>query len=330
MNNTSKRNLYFDDKNYEIIKHHNFFRGLSLVEIFSLCLVIGKEQGFRTPISRKKVIVRETTINNTNLPYLMMAIDVEETGNLEVINDKYAYFTICEEYAQTGILYLKEELYKNEYDLLDKMATEMLEYYNKNIIIRNMDDLNLKIKELYNTPNDAFEKLTYEERLNKLMEIKVYFDDLEDNPLYEEYISRINNEKNNKTRYNLQCTFLDKYLLNNQYLYGLYDVLIKTVYKFNLYVPNYMNKESKKLFKKAGYDTFSRDSISKVVEFDLNLRESLTVLTIALRLDYWGDSEDHDFHYLIGTNVITKLLNLISKNINEESIKEMEDYLSKS
>lgn len=92
-------------------------------------MVCGKQERFRTPLNKNKVgRVRESTIPN-ELKYLMMAVAVEDAGKLEIISDKNAYFTICEEYAKTGLEYL-ERTFIESLDILDTLEFEALEFYD--------------------------------------------------------------------------------------------------------------------------------------------------------------------------------------------------------
>lgn len=136
MSKTSGRRIYLDNESKEIMDNlrYHIFKGLTLVEIFSICLVKGRQQGYKSPLSNKKSIIREETLNNSNLPYLMKAVAVEETGNLDILNDKNEYFTICEEYAKTGLIYLKSQIFENEEDLLNSLELEALEFFDENVI----------------------------------------------------------------------------------------------------------------------------------------------------------------------------------------------------
>lgn len=136
MKKVTERRLSLDESGIEILNRLLLeppFKGLSISEMFALCMIQGKKQGFRTPMSKIKGIVRETTLGNSDLRYLMMAIATEEAGNMEVIANKNEYFKICEEYARTGLDFLEAEYVKNSKNLLDNLEFEALEYFDENI-----------------------------------------------------------------------------------------------------------------------------------------------------------------------------------------------------
>ena len=186
------------------------------------------------------------------------------------------------------------------------------------------DNIFFKLKELKNLPNDAGEKLSLEERLNKLMEIKVFFDEFE-NPLYDRYTNKINNEEDSEIKKQFIDVFKYKFLDKDIKIGQLYDVLIDSVFKYYLYVPYYMDI-GKDIIHFSKYHCFCEDFIIHAANEDLNLLESLTLLTIALRLDYW------DYYcstnYLIANKTINKLLNLIYDNLDKDQIKTAEDYFN--
>lgn len=131
----TERRIYYDSEDIEVLNRlmrEKPFDKLSHNDFFALCLVHGKRQGFGTPLGSKKTgRIREATISK-NLRYLMMAIAIEESGELEVIADKNKYFTICEEYAKTGLMYL-EKKYVESSDILDDLEFEVLEFYDEYI-----------------------------------------------------------------------------------------------------------------------------------------------------------------------------------------------------
>lgn len=139
INNSKERRIKFDEDSWKILNNltsNDFFSDLSLAEMFALCLIYGKKQKMRTPLDKdKKGRIREATINNTNIVYLMMAIAVEETDNMEIILDKNEYFKISEEYAKTGVLFLQQDFLnvKKSSDFLDNLENEALEFFDEYI-----------------------------------------------------------------------------------------------------------------------------------------------------------------------------------------------------
>ena len=135
MANVNERRINFNEDDYEIVKRlllENTFKKLQLIEIFALAMIFGKKQGFRTPLDSKKTgRIRQTTIENSNVHYLMMAIAVEETESFEVLAKRNDYFKICEEYAKTGLSLLEEDFIENPKGLLDDLELEALKYFDK-------------------------------------------------------------------------------------------------------------------------------------------------------------------------------------------------------
>ena len=134
MSNKKERRIALDEEDVKIIQNLQMekpFKKLSLIDMFALALVFGKKQGFRTPISKKKPIAIEKTVRNSNLPYLMMAIAVEETGNFDILANKNDYFTISEEYARTGVAFLESAYIENPKGLLASLELEALKHFDK-------------------------------------------------------------------------------------------------------------------------------------------------------------------------------------------------------
>lgn len=135
MSKLKERRIYYNDDDYEILQRllvEKPFRGLNLIDIFAISLIYGKKEGLRTTLDKKKTgRIQQSTIENSNVHYLMMAIAVEETGNFDVLADKNEYFKICEEYAKTGLSLLEEDYIDNPKSFLDDLELEALKYFDK-------------------------------------------------------------------------------------------------------------------------------------------------------------------------------------------------------
>lgn len=135
MSKLKERRIYYNDDDYEILQRllvEKPFRGLNLIDIFAISLIYGKKEGLRTTLDKKKTgRIVQSTIENSNVHYLMMAIAVEETGNFDVLADKNEYFKICEEYAKTGLSLLEEDYIDNPKSFLDDLELEALKYFDK-------------------------------------------------------------------------------------------------------------------------------------------------------------------------------------------------------
>lgn len=135
MSKLKERRIYYNDDDYEILQRllvEKPFRGLNLIDIFAISLIYGKKEGLRTTLDKKKTgRIVQSTIEKSNVHYLMMAIAVEETGNFDILADKNEYFKICEEYAKTGLSLLEEDFIDNPKSFLDDLELEALKYFDK-------------------------------------------------------------------------------------------------------------------------------------------------------------------------------------------------------
>lgn len=135
MAKVNERRINYNDDDYETLKRlmvEEPFRSLNLIDIFAISLIYGKKAGIRTPLDKKKTgRIRQTTIENSNVHYLMMAIAVEETDSFDVLAKRNDYFKICEEYAKTGLSLLEEDFIENPKGLLDDLELEALKYFDK-------------------------------------------------------------------------------------------------------------------------------------------------------------------------------------------------------
>ena len=131
------RRIYYNNEDYEVLKKLKLekpFKKLNLIDLFALSLAYGKKEGFRTPLISKRVgRIRNETVQHSDVNYLMMAIGVDETGSLDVLSSEDNYFTICEEYAKTGLSSLESDYHENPKEFIKKLELEALKYYDKYI-----------------------------------------------------------------------------------------------------------------------------------------------------------------------------------------------------
>ena len=107
------------------------FKKLRLVDIFAIALIYGKKTGVRTPMEKSaEGRIRQSTINSSNVRYLMMAIASDEDKSIDVVANSEDYFKICEEYAKTGIDLLHDDVFDKDSDILDDMQEELLRFYD--------------------------------------------------------------------------------------------------------------------------------------------------------------------------------------------------------
>ena len=131
------RRIYYNDEDFDIVKNlrdEKPFKNLQLVDIFALSIIYGKKQGFRTPLDGKKTgIILKNTLLNSNVYYLMMAIAVEETGSFDILAKDDDFFTICEEYAKTGISFLQSDYLENSKRIETILELEALKYFDSEV-----------------------------------------------------------------------------------------------------------------------------------------------------------------------------------------------------
>ena len=111
------------------------FKKFSITDIFAIAIIYGKKMGLRTPLGEGMIgRVRESTIDNSNIRYLMMAIAADEEKSIDVVADINEYFKICEEYAKTGISLLNSDALSRKNKILYDMEDELLEFIENNNI----------------------------------------------------------------------------------------------------------------------------------------------------------------------------------------------------
>lgn len=137
--NSEGRRIKYDDDDDEIYTRLKSssgpLNGLDNVDIFALALMYGKKNGVRTPLNKNAIgRIRKSTLDNSNIRLLMMAIAVEETGDMEVLVDEDKYFKISEEYAKAGLTFLNSEYVEKIDDILNDLEMEMIDFYDESNI----------------------------------------------------------------------------------------------------------------------------------------------------------------------------------------------------
>ena len=125
-----------DRKIYDnLLNSSSPFKKMNITDLFAMAIVYGKEVGIRKKLGKDaKGRVRESTINSSDIRYLMMAIAADEEKSIDVLVQEDDYFSICEEYAKTGINLLNSEvLDKKNDEFLDDMEEKLLKFYDKYI-----------------------------------------------------------------------------------------------------------------------------------------------------------------------------------------------------
>ena len=84
------RRIIYDDEDREmydnLINSSTPFKKMSIIEVFAMALVYGKEVGLRKRLGEGATgRVRESTINSSDIRYLMMAIAADENHSIDVL-----------------------------------------------------------------------------------------------------------------------------------------------------------------------------------------------------------------------------------------------------
>lgn len=129
------RRIQYDDADrelYDDLKNKaNPLKKLKIMDIFAIALMYGKKTGIRTEMGKGATgRVRKSTIDSSDLRYLMMAIAADEDKSIDVVADTNDYFLICEEYAKTGIDLLHDDVFEKGNAILDDMQDELLKFYD--------------------------------------------------------------------------------------------------------------------------------------------------------------------------------------------------------
>ena len=129
------RRIQYDDEDrklYDDIKNKtNPLKKLTISDIFAIALMYGKKTGIRTKMGKGATgRIRKSTIDSTDIRYLMMAVAADEEKSIDVVANNNDYFLICEEYAKTGIDLLHEDVFDKGKGILDDMHDELLRFYD--------------------------------------------------------------------------------------------------------------------------------------------------------------------------------------------------------
>lgn len=129
------RRIQYDDADRDLYDHikskKNPLKSLRIMDIFAIALMYGKKTGIRTPLGKGATgRVRKSTIDSSDLRYLMMAVAADEDKSIDIVADNNDYFAVCEEYAKTGIDLLHEDVFDKGDDILDDMQDELLRFYD--------------------------------------------------------------------------------------------------------------------------------------------------------------------------------------------------------
>ena len=64
---------------------------------------------------------------------LLKCFAIMESGDINIIKDEDAMFSICEEYTTSGIIKLTEWYNSNEQDIIETLSEELTLKFNENV-----------------------------------------------------------------------------------------------------------------------------------------------------------------------------------------------------
>lgn len=131
------------EKTYKDIREKSYLKEYKWKnhQIFTMALLIGKYViDKREPLKSKKGFIRSESVEHKDEMDIFKCIAIEETEDVNLINDTKEIFEICEEYANSGIKELKKWCKdKDEFD--NNISEVLLDYFeeNKEIYLKYQD-----------------------------------------------------------------------------------------------------------------------------------------------------------------------------------------------
>ena len=97
-----------------------------LVDIWLFSVGYGREHGERKPLpGNKKWMVRMTSLDDDS-EWIIKSIAIEETGTTDVLQDGKQIFTIAQEYANSGIELLHDEVTNSDSDSISELTVDIV------------------------------------------------------------------------------------------------------------------------------------------------------------------------------------------------------------
>jgi hypothetical protein len=117
-----KHHLY---KDLETKPSSPFFEE-ELVDIWLFTVGYGRKHGQREPLpGNKKWMVRMTSLDD-NAEWAVKSVAIEETGTVDVLQDGKQVFKIAQEYANSGIELLHEEVTNSDSDSISELTADIV------------------------------------------------------------------------------------------------------------------------------------------------------------------------------------------------------------
>lgn len=112
---------------FDHLKRLEEFKAFENKDLFILALLFGANKS-KIPLKKQdrtqSGYTRERYLSDKDMS-LIKAVSVSETGDISVISDTPAIFSMAEEYANAGISELKEFIYDNPADLTKKLSSKL-------------------------------------------------------------------------------------------------------------------------------------------------------------------------------------------------------------
>ncbi|MBP5700649.1 MAG: hypothetical protein J6W71_07400 [Methanobrevibacter sp.] len=191
-----------------------------------------------------------------------------------------------------------------------------------------MNDFYRIANEIAKIPDEEIKELSWEDRLNELVKFRAYLKEYHDSYGNEHlsFIEKIGQEKDLEEKYILEYDFKKEVLSKDYNLEGLNYLLINILFKYKLTIEDY--NEYVNLLKEK-YDVGLKADWERILsKKDLDLLESLSLLTFIQRSDYW-DYEHMPLSYAIFDGTVDNILESVENHIDEENIEFLEIFVKK-
>ncbi len=191
-----------------------------------------------------------------------------------------------------------------------------------------MNDFYRIANEIAKIPDEEIKELSWEDRLNELVKFRAYLKEYHDSygNEYLSFIEKIGLEKDLEEKYILEYDFKKEVLSKDYNLDGLNYLLVNILFKYDLSIEDY--NEYVNLLKEK-YDLELKSDWEKIAsQKDLDLLESLSLLSFIQRQDYW-DYEHMPLSYAIFDGTVDNILESVENHIDEENIEFLEIFVKK-
>lgn len=102
-----------------------------LVDLWLFTVGYGREHGTREPLpGNKKWMLRMTSLDDDD-EWIVKSVAIKETGSTEVLKDGKQIFTIAQEYANSGVVLLHDEITNPDSDSISELTADIVQVYNR-------------------------------------------------------------------------------------------------------------------------------------------------------------------------------------------------------